>query len=158
MSDPTQQQAPTTQGRESIAAEYVIDGEWLSERVERCTCGLECDPDVHEDRCGWEPRVKVADVAQALRIAGWLDPGKGAEGDRLYVQACAANTVLTDQLEKIRAIASEWRNAGLTDKGAMRRACAILDGASPSPGPGCYPPVDGWDGVSIVDDKEVSRG
>lgn len=32
-----------------------------------------------------------------------------------------------DRISEIRALASEWRNAGLTDEDAMRRVCAVVD-------------------------------
>jgi hypothetical protein len=37
------------------------------------------------------------------------------------------------RISEIRAIAGEWRNAGLTDLDAMRRVCAILDRPAPAP-------------------------
>jgi hypothetical protein len=56
----------------SEQAEYVVDGEWLSERVDRCTCAFAGA--AHDDRCGWEPRARVADVAPALAMFGWVSP------------------------------------------------------------------------------------
>lgn len=36
-----------------------------------------------------------------------------------------------------------------TEVNVVARTTRILDSARPAPGPGCYPPVDGWDGVAI---------
>lgn len=55
---------PTTPAP-SIAAIYDINGEWLVQRVDGCTC-YGGRPYGHEPGCGWEPIAKVADMLEAL--------------------------------------------------------------------------------------------
>lgn len=58
------------------------------------------------------------------------------------------------RIEQIRAVLANHTDPfsiyGHQGRG-LERIRSIVDSATPAPGPGCYPPADGWDGVSIVD-------
>lgn len=64
------------------------------------------------------------------------------------------------RIEQIRAVlAQEWGDEAYEDfmGDQLTRIRAILDSAPPAPGPGCYPPVDGWDGVAITGDEDQAH-
>lgn len=64
------------------------------------------------------------------------------------------------RIRKIRAVlAQEWGDEAYEDfmGDQLTRIRAILDSAPPAPGPGCYPPVDGWDGVAITGDEDQAH-
>lgn len=57
------------------------------------------------------------------------------------------------EIQALLARAAHWTSEthpAAGDARTLQRIRAILDSVPPVPGPGCYPPVDGWDGVAEV--------
>lgn len=86
-----------------------------------------------------------------LRATRALSPVQVEAMEQEIAELKQEHGVLSGQLHEIRAVLDEyvWPDDLDALHAVRRRIRTILDGAPPVPGPGCYPPVDGWDGVAV---------